>query len=201
MQGRPPASPSKASSGRQAFSQQKGGQRKRTILELKTYIQDLAGSSEHDEIELLTALIHSKFGKRAIDGGGAHGAHHGVHGGIKNESKKLRLLINTIKARYQESTSHNKRQWSSLVAPIFTRKDLETFGWKFCSEVFLFSFPFLPSHPDTHILTHPHISHTLIFSRPLQTQIDSQKSTVLVDQYPKTYLKRMKQQGLEMRAE
>jgi len=45
-------------------------------------------------------------------------------------------LISSIKKQYNKTSSYKKRQWSSLVTPIFTKRELEGLGWKFTNEAF-----------------------------------------------------------------
>lgn len=109
---------------RQPFNQQRGGQRKRTLAEVKRTITELSGGAVK---ELLKALFESQFGQQAVDG-------------VKNASYKLQSLVECIKNQYKNTLNFNKRQWSSLVSPILTKKELKLMGWNLSSKVSFYLF-------------------------------------------------------------
>ncbi len=104
---------------RQPFAAQRGGQRKRTLAAVKQYITDLSGGSV---TELLRDIFESNFG-------------HQVFQGVKNATDKLQQLVSHIHAQCDHTRNFYKRQWSSLVSTIFSRRELENLGWKLSPKV------------------------------------------------------------------
>ena len=79
---------------RQPFVNQRGGQKKRTLSELKKYITEVSGGSV---VELLKELYDSKFGLQ-------------VFHGIKEASNKLQQLVTQIHSQFNNTINYNKRQ-------------------------------------------------------------------------------------------
>jgi hypothetical protein len=110
-----------AASLQQPFSQQKGGQRCRTLKCFKNLLRFLSGE---DIAELLNTYLISKDGKSIMD-----------QIGIQFKSQSIDI-INNIKDLHQKTSKNNKHKILSLVSNTYTRKQLIEMGFQFSSGQF-----------------------------------------------------------------
>src|SRR5579871_2235228 len=100
----------------QPFSQQKGGQRYRTLKCLKDILKFL---SDEEIGELLNTYLISKEGKYIID-----------QLDLQYQDK-YKNIINNIKELHENTTHNNKYKVLLLVSNDYTRKELLNIGFKF----------------------------------------------------------------------
>src|SRR5579871_3648261 len=102
----------------QPFSQQKGGQRYRTLKYLKDILKFLSGKEIR---ELLNAYLISREEKYIID-----------QLDLQYQDK-YKNIINNIKELYKNITYNNKYKVLSLISNNYIRKKLLDIGFKFSS--------------------------------------------------------------------
>ena len=108
--------------GKQLFRQQKGGQRKQTLADLKRYLNEASGG---DPLELIDAYMATREGIKLRK--------------LRREDyldPKLKVLVNSLKKQHEKTTPYKKRQVLSQVATLLTMEQLQSLGWKIDSHSF-----------------------------------------------------------------